>query len=114
MKYGVRLSFPGKSPYLRRQDRTKRIFVRSPGSARILFTTKTRRIAKDFFASSCLRGEIPFGCGWAALCSSVVSFMLSGCGGLRIPQNPGKSFYRVSDRAESIAWEHQTEDTLVI
>ena len=34
--------------------------------------------------------------------------------GLRIPQNPGKSFYRVSDRAESIAWEHQTEDTLVI
>src|SRR5207247_10777782 len=54
-------------------------------SARILFTTKTRRIAKDFFASSCLRGEIPFGCGWAALCSSVVSFMLSGCDGPTYP-----------------------------
>src|SRR5204862_1910792 len=38
--------------------------------------TKTRRIAKDFFASSCLRGEIFLGCGWAALCSSVVLFQL--------------------------------------
>ena len=63
--------------------------MRSPGSARILFTTKTRRIAKDFFASSCLRGEIfwlrlgctlfiggffqTFGCVSAALWNARVS-----------------------------------------
>src|SRR5439155_15557066 len=88
----------------------QRIFVRSPGSADILFTTKTRRIAKDFFASPCLRGEISFGCGWAALCSSWFRSCFRVATGLRIPQNPGKSFYGVSDRAESIAWEHQTED----
>src|SRR2546421_12443983 len=58
----------------------QRIFVRSPASARILFTTKTRKreeSQKDFFAFSCLRGEISL---VAALlirvhrCSSVVSF----------------------------------------
>ena len=36
----------------------RRVETLETGSACILFTTKTRRIAKDFFASSCLRGEI--------------------------------------------------------
>ena len=52
--------------------------------------TKRGRIAKDFFASSCLRGEIFFGCGRAAPCSSVFicgfvhafasSVLSAGCG----------------------------------
>src|SRR5439155_1751337 len=35
-----------------RSWRLRKSFARSPGSTGILFTTKTRRIAKDFFASS--------------------------------------------------------------
>jgi len=53
------------------------IFVRSPGSTRILFTAKTRRREEILCDSSCLRGEIFLVAAQLLcvyLCSSVVSF----------------------------------------